>query len=64
VFPSSDKPLLSIPDPDEDLDLDDEDEEEEVEKHLDMPASWCLPIEISSKGRYELTHILRCSPPS
>jgi len=50
MFPSSDKPLLSIPDLDEDLDIDDEDEEEDVEKHLDVPPSWCDPIEITYKG--------------
>ncbi|KAF6021549.1 CCDC135 [Bugula neritina] len=49
MFPSSDKPLLSIPDLDEDLDIDDEDEEEDVEKHLDVPPSWCDPIEITYK---------------
>ena len=50
MFPTSDKPLLSIPDPDEDLDLDDEDEEEDVERHLDVPPSWCEQIAITYKG--------------
>ena len=50
MFPTSDKPPLSIPDPDEDLDLDEEDEEEETEKHLDIPPSWCLPVAVSYKG--------------
>ena len=46
----SEKVTLDIPDVEEELfDLDDDDKEKEEEKHLDMPASWCLPIVITNK---------------
>lgn len=61
MFPSSDKPLLSIPDPDEDLDIDDEDEEDDVEKQLDIPPSWCQPITITHKGELTLKLYSNCS---
>lgn len=61
MFPTSDKPLLSIPDPDEDLDLDDEDEEEETEKHLDIPPSWCEPITVTYKGKWLRSNNYTCS---
>jgi len=49
----ADRIQTEIPDADEELyDLDDEEQENEEEKHLDMPASWTLPIIITNK-QYE-----------
>ena len=42
-------------------DVDDEEEDdddvadEDVEKHMDVPPSWTLPIEISSEGIFTFT---------
>lgn len=49
-MPSADKPLLTLPDPEEDLDVDDDEIEEDIEKHLDLPPSWCNMITLTHKG--------------
>lgn len=51
MFPSTDKPLLVIPDVNENL-LELDEEEEDVEESIDVPPSWVKKIEISSKDFY------------
>lgn len=48
IFPGSvDKPLYTLPHQDTFDDEDEENKEDESEKHLDMPPSWTLPIDLS-----------------
>lgn len=55
MYAGVDKGDSGLPDiEDEMYDLDDlDDEDKEEDKNLDMPASWCLPIDISKRD-YEM----------
>nr|XP_009860275.1 dynein regulatory complex subunit 7 [Ciona intestinalis] len=54
MLAGSDQTQIEIPDAEEELyDLDDDEKENEDEKHLDMPATWVLPICVT-KNQYEM----------
>uniref|UniRef100_H2YT25 Coiled-coil domain-containing protein 135 n=1 Tax=Ciona savignyi TaxID=51511 RepID=H2YT25_CIOSA len=54
MLAGSDQSQIEIPDAEEELyDMDDDEKENEDEKHLDMPASWVLPI-LVTKNQYEM----------